>query len=92
LDINEKLEGRRVDPDQLGKGGMLRRDSQTSLERELALLQKNRGSNVSKEAFNKMMQLESARSNKSQVFNETSTSPMNMSANLQKQFQEVTKN
>ena len=27
LDINEKMEGKRVDPSQLGKGGMIRKNS-----------------------------------------------------------------
>jgi len=75
------MEGRRVDPSQLGKGGMLRKNSRTSLEREMdALMKKNSTKNkVSKEKFSNMMSLESSRSQK---FAESATSPMNMSANL----------
>ena len=78
LEINEKMEGKRVDPSQLGKGGMVRKNSRTSLEREMdALNMKNGNQKISKASFSKMMSLESARS-----FNESATSPMNMSANL----------
>ena len=35
LEINEQMEGRRVDPEQLGKGGMIKRGSKSSLEREM---------------------------------------------------------
>ena len=39
LEINEKMEGERVHSSQLGKGGMVKKNSRTSLEREMDALQ-----------------------------------------------------